>query len=209
LDPVAEVPADGALDVAGGLVDAVVRVVAAQARRLESRVGLVEVAGGVGEEVAERGAGRAGPVVEGHAPLLEGERGAEAGEGLGDRAPGADPLDVAAPLPLPLGAEHDRGGLEAELVQQSEGAHRPVPPPAKRSRIASVIPGQIRIWSGPKRRSPRKAAARPASGSTQRKEPDCPKWPKARGEECAPVQCGSLCPRISTPRPQSFGVWRP
>ena len=72
-----------------------------------------------------------------------------------------------------------------------------------------MSPGQIFTWSGPKGCSPRKAAVRPAAGSTQRKEPDWPKCPKVCGEEFAPVQWGSFCPRISNPSPQSLGFWRP
>src|SRR5690606_9805839 len=153
----------------------------------------------MGEQVAERGAGRARLVVEGDPALLHGERGAEAGEGLGDRAPGAQALHVAAPLPLPLGAEHDGRGLEAEVVQRPQRVHQASPCAAKRARTSSVIPGQVLTWAGPKRSSPRKAQASCDSGSTQRKEPEWPKCPKVRGEECAPVQCGSLSPRISTP----------
>src|SRR5699024_5756741 len=207
---------------AGGLVGAGVGVVAAQPGCLEGALGLVEVAGGVGEQMAERRAGRSGLVREVGAPLLQGEDRAVAGEGLGDRAPGADPRDVAAPLPLPLGAEHDRGGLEPELVEQvqpprctvrcnvhstAHGAAQPASP--KRSSSASVTPGQMRTWSGPKLCSPRKAAVRPRTGSTHRKDPAWPKWPKVCGEECAPVQWGSFSPRISTPSPQSLGFCLP
>src|SRR5439155_15021807 len=49
----------------------------------------------------------------------------------------------------------------------------------------------------------------PGPGSTQRNVPDCPKWPKVRGELFAPVQCGLLPSRSSKPRPQSFGFWLP
>src|SRR5699024_7225184 len=148
-----------------------------------------------GEQVAQRRPGRAGRVLEIRAPLLQGEGRAEPGEGLGDRSPGADPCDVPAPRPLPLRAEHDRGGLEPEVVEEVEAAHR--------------APGQTRTCSGPKGCSPRKTAVREATGSTHRKEPDWPKWPKVSGEEALPVQCGSLWSRISKPSPQSLGFWRP
>src|SRR5699024_10624829 len=121
--------------------------------------------------------------------------------------PRADPLHVPAARALPLGAEHDRGGLEAEVAEEVQGAHGA--PGAKRSSSASVRGGQARTCSGPKPCSPRKTAVREAAGSTQRKEPDWPKWPKVSGEEAAPVQCGSLWSRISNPRPQSLGFWRP
>src|SRR5699024_11217597 len=109
---------------------------------------------------------------------------------------------------LPLGAEHDRGGLEAEVREQVPRGHRASAPP-KRSSTASVSPGHTRTCSGPKGSSPRNAAQSPRAGSTQRKEPDWPKWPKVCGEEPEPVQCGSFSPRISTPSPQSLGFWRP
>src|SRR5699024_1616129 len=207
LDPAADVPPEAPFDVAGGLVDAVVRVVPTQPRGLQGAVRFVEVARGVGEQVAQRRPGRAGRVLELRAPLLQGEGRAESGEGLGDRSPGADPLDVPAPRPLPLRAEHDRGGLEPEVVEEVEAAHRA--PGPKRSSSASVSPGQTRTCSGPKGCSPRKTAVREATGSTHRKEPDWPKWPNVSGEEALPVQWGSLWSRISKPSPQSLGFWRP
>ena len=44
-----------------------------------------------------------------------------------------------------------------------------------------------------------------ATGSTHRKAPLPPKWPKVAGELDVPVQCGDLSPLISNPRPQSKG----
>ena len=46
----------------------------------------------------------------------------------------------------------------------------------------SVQTGQASIAHGPKSRSVSTTAAAPASGSTHRNVPDCPKWPNVRGE---------------------------
>jgi DNA-binding transcriptional regulator LsrR (DeoR family) len=62
---------------------------------------------------------------------------------------------------------------------------------------------------GPNGSRPAATQPRPLSGSTQRKDPLWPKWPKVRGEASAAVQCGSFVPRSSKPRPQSLGSWRP
>ena len=57
--------------------------------------------------------------------------------------------------------------------------------------------------------SPRPAHATPASGSTQRNAPDCPKCPNVRGDASGGVQCGALAPFSSNPRPHGFGRCRP
>ena len=61
----------------------------------------------------------------------------------------------------------------------------------------------------PKGRSLSRAHPMPASGSTQRNEPDWPKWPKVDGERASPVQWGDLASLSSKPSPQSLGCWRP
>ena len=63
--------------------------------------------------------------------------------------------------------------------------------------------------SSSKARSVTAAAARAASGSTQRKQPLAPKWPKADGERRSPIQWGRLPSWSSKPRPQSQGSKRP
>ena len=66
-------------------------------------------------------------------------------------------------------------------------------------------------WSSaaqsPKSRSASAAQAIGASGSTQRKLPDWPKWPNVRGEFRDPVQWGAFPFLISNPRPQSQCGW--
>lgn len=69
--------------------------------------------------------------------------------------------------------------------------------------------GHASTAHGPNARSVSATQAAPAAGSSQRNVPDCPKWPKVRGEDEEPVQCGDLESRISKPRPQSLGFWWP
>ncbi len=100
---------------------------------------------------------------------------------------------------------------------------RPPPPPARTASAGRLTgrAGREATEHGVRQRRPRRLGpwpercpaqagqGRPATGSTHRNEPDWPKWPKVAGELAAPVQCGDLCPRISGPRPQSHGSWRP
>ncbi|HZO98329.1 MAG TPA: hypothetical protein VFB42_13290 [Gaiellaceae bacterium] len=74
---------------------------------------------------------------------------------------------------------------------------------------ASARRGQASFAHSPNSRSVRHASASPASGSTQRKVPLRPKWPKVRAELRVPVQWGALPSRSSSPSPQSFGASRP
>src|SRR5690606_36116562 len=91
----------------------------------------------------------------------------------------------------------------------ADGRRAAPPQPRASARTASVNGGHASTAHGPKARSARAAQARPASGSIHRKVPDWPKWPKVRGEDAEPVQCGDLPSRISKPRPQSLGFWWP
>ena len=80
---------------------------------------------------------------------------------------------------------------------------RGAPAPPTRGRATPPRPSRRRAGR-PGRRS-----ATPASGSTQRNAPDCPKCPNVLGDASGGVQCGALVPFSSNPRPHGFGRWRP
>ena len=74
-------------------------------------------------------------------------------------------------------------GLRLTGVRRCGAGGAAVTRPRSSASTASVNGGQASIAHGPKSRSASATQAAPASGSTQRNVPDCPKCPKVRGED--------------------------
>src|SRR6185295_1567332 len=123
-------------------------------------------------------------------------------EPLGRRAATPPGDRVAGRVEAPYKAEKE--GSEGVAADDDD----PIPHEPSHGSSASTASerrGQASFAQSPNWRSLSEAQAAPASGSTQRNEPDPPKWPNVRSEFCFPVQCGDLASRSSKPRPQSFG----
>ncbi len=85
----------------------------------------------------------------------------------------------------PKGMGERQIGLSPSVWLRS-GPARPAAPAA--AKTASEMTGHASFAHGPNGVEHRPARARPAAGSTQSSEPDCPKWPKVAGELDCPVQ---------------------